>query len=201
MKRRGFVSTLLLATTSGCLSGDSATPTQESPTDTEQSPTTRSTTSTTLTTATTKQTETPTQTRALTPKYILPPSGAGWTLEQTSEEDWRYLGGEDGIRGYYTGPDGVDFQVVVMRTLSSNDPKQIGENWKCVGKWSVVLTLRDFVIAASSGTKQTPRTPDFAPWMDGTPHPNTTTDARELLERSPALTTESIDAGEVSCSS
>lgn len=217
MQRRAFLSgSILSLAVTGCLSdrprretasaaapsetagaaAPSETASAAAPTETAGATTTASAATTTTTPAT--PSDTATQTAELTPETILPPPGDGWTRDRTDGADWRYLGGTDGIRGYYTSPDGVAFQAVVMRARRTS-PAQIARNWHCVGRWSVAVAVREFVVAASSGTKQKRQTPDFAPWMSGTPHPGTDDDARALLVRSPVLSRETVASSAASC--
>ena len=207
MQRRAFLSgSILSLAVPGCLSDRPRRETAgaAAPSETagaaEPSETAGATTAPAATTTTTPATpsDTATQTAELTPETILPPPGDGWTRDRTDGADWRYLGGTDGIRGYYTSPDGVAFQAVVMRARRTS-PAQIARNWHCVGRWSVAVAVREFVVAASSGTKQKRQTPDFAPWMSGTPHPGTDDDARALLVRSPVLSRETVASSAASC--
>jgi hypothetical protein len=207
VNRRTILATLgSLLTSAGCLTERetgtvaSETAVATRTTAASESATPEKTTQTRSVTETAPATTTATATPDRTADDFLPVSGDGWRLDSTEQEDWRYLGGSDGVRGVYTAPDGVVFHVVVMRVSDPNTPEQIARNWKCSGQWSAVVTFREFVLAASSGTKQPPRTPDFAPWMSETPHPETAEEARELLARSPVLTPDAVASSGVVCS-
>lgn len=175
------------------------TPTRE-PTPTPSETTTRTATASPTQTPdeSTGTTSTPTSTPE-PPASYLPNEGDGWERLGTDGADWGYLGGVEGVRARYGGPEGVTFQFVAMRVRDGADPAQIARNWQCTGDVTVVTVHPPYVLAVSSGTKQTPRTPDFAPWMDTTPVPGAAPRARELLARSPRLDDDRVAAGRVDC--
>ncbi|MFC7197434.1 hypothetical protein ACFQL4_26995 [Halosimplex aquaticum] len=58
-----------------------------------------------------------------------------------------------------------------------------------------------FAFAAGTGTEQRNYTPETPPHMDRTAIPGSAERSRELLARSPLLSTERVDGNEVGCGS
>lgn len=130
------------------------------------------------------------------PEAFLPAETDGWTLERTSDYDWWTIGGAEGIRGHYTSPDGVPFQVVIMRTTGYAPWSKV-RHWVCEVGWTVGLPYEEFAIAVSTGTVQQTFTPEKPPTMTQTPVPDTAAAAKTLLANSPKLTQDQIEVQSV----
>lgn len=133
----------------------------------------------------------------LSPRAYLPESTDGWELERTGDFEWSVLGGNDGIRGYYTGPDGGSYEVLVM--FSEYPVDGTAHSWACAG-WQIALALDGVAIAASTGTDQREFTPERPPQMTQTPASGREDDVHELLTLSPQLTAATIADNRVTCS-
>ena len=140
--------------------------------------------------------QTPTATPKLTSGLLLPSPTDAWELKRTEEEDWRYMNGSDGEHGFYTSPEGIPFEVIVVDVMENSEPESIAKAWKCDTGWQVTLAYQGFAIAAGSGTSQERGTPD-APKMTRTPSPDTSDDARQLLSYSPRLNSDVITNREI----
>lgn len=131
------------------------------------------------------------------PRAYLPESTDGWELERTGDFEWSVLGGNDGIRGYYTGPDGGSYEVLVM--FSEYPVDGSARSWACAG-WQIALALDSVAMAASTGTDQRTFTPERPPQMTQTPASEREAEVRELLTLSPKLTAAVIEDNRVECS-
>lgn len=134
------------------------------------------------------------------PRSYLPEPNDEWTRDRIAPLEVAPLGGADGIRGYYTGPDGIQYEVIVF--VSSRDYNYApgtAESFACAG-WQVAFTLdRVVAVAASTGTAQRTFTPEAPPTMDQTPAPERVDEVRTLLALSSRLTADEIQAIEVQC--
>lgn len=130
------------------------------------------------------------------PESYLPESTDDWHRNRTGDFDWESIGGTDGIRGYYTGPDGGSYEVIVM--FSDYSVEGNAESWACAG-WQIVLALDGVVMAASTGTDQRTFTPEDPPTMTQTPDRGRVDKVHELVTLSPKLTTRDIEENLVTC--
>jgi hypothetical protein len=108
----------------------------------------------------------------------------GWTRDRTEEFHAKELGGSEGVRGYYTGPDGTGYQVLVLR--AGDWAAGNARSWRCAG-WQVAFAVDGVALAASTGTAQRTFTPERPPTMAESPVPGTDSRVRELLALSPEL--------------
>jgi hypothetical protein len=151
-------------------------------------------------------TTTPTDTGSASPtpelpdaRGYLPEPNDEWTLDRTATLDVAALGGADGIRGYYTGPAGVEYEVIVfVSNRDYNYAPGTAESFACAG-WQVALVLDRVAVAASTGTDQRTFTPEAPPTMNQTPAPERVEDVRALLALSPRLTIDEIETSEAQC--
>jgi hypothetical protein len=118
------------------------------------------------------------------PRAFLPEPVNGWTRDRTEEFYAKERGGSDGIRGYYTGPDGEAYQVLVLFAGDWADGN--ARSWRCAG-WQVAFAVDGVTFAASTGTAQRTFTPERPPTMTKSPVPGTDARVRELLALSPKL--------------
>lgn len=125
---------------------------------------------------------------------FLPPSTDGWELTETDHHHWGALGGTDGIRGHYRGPDVNEYQLIVM--FRNSNTEGVAEAWSCAG-WQIALAVDGVAIAASTGTDQREFTPEKPPTMTRTPVPETKASVRELLLHSPHLTESALEENTV----
>jgi hypothetical protein len=135
------------------------------------------------------------------PRSYLPEPNDEWTLDRTTPLVAAPLGGADGVRGYYTGPDAVEYEVIVFVSRRDyNYAPGTAESFACVG-WQVALVLDRVAVAASTGTDQSTSTPtpEAPPTMDRSPAPERLDDVRTLLALSPRLTPDEIRASEARC--
>lgn len=153
--------------------------------------------------STTTSPETPTQSPTGTPETsaeeVLPEPDEDWTHVETSSIELVPLIESDNIRGEYRNTEGTRFRVIIAKLPRAGIANRIAERWQCQVEWSVALQYQSFAIAASTGTTQRTFTPEPPPKMSRTPIPNTSDEARQLLERSPILTREIIEANEIQC--
>lgn len=131
------------------------------------------------------------------PKSYLPKSAEGWELKRTNDHDWEPLGGDRGIRGYYTGPQGRSYEVVIM--FSERYVEGSAESWSCAG-WQISLALDGVAVAASTGTNRETFTPEKPPTMTKSPDPDREDRVRELLALSPRLSETDIEERRIECS-
>lgn len=131
---------------------------------------------------------------------VLPEARNGWQLRRSDELPVRHLGGESGITGYYTSPEGIRFRVVVIKMKEDYSTATKAEGWACIG-WDVGVAYRGFAFAAGTGTRQGPETftPETPPHMTRTPVPGTAMQSKELLSYSPLLSRETIEENEHVC--
>lgn len=133
------------------------------------------------------------------PRSYLPEPNDEWTLDRTASLEVAPLGGADGIRGYYTDSDSVEYEVIVfISTQDYNSAPGTAESFACAG-WQVALVLDRVAVAASTGTDQRTFTPEAPPAMDQTPASDRVSDVRTLLSLSPRLTVDEIEASDVQC--
>ena len=154
----------------------------------------------------TTDTTTPTETGSPSPtpelpdaRSYLPEPNDEWTLDGTANLEVAPLGGADGIRGYYTGPAGSEYEVVVfVSSREYNSAPGTAESFACAG-WQVAVVIDRVAIAASTGTDQRTFTPEAPPTMDQTPAPERVGEVRTLLALSPRLTSDEVEASEAQC--
>jgi hypothetical protein len=142
-------------------------------------------------------TENATRTPAPSVREALPESGDGWTLRDTGDVVPVPLTAEDHVRGDYRSPDGTEFRAVVIEFPRPGVAEFNAERLACEAEWSVAVRYRTLAVAASSGTTQEALTPEHPPQMSRTAVPGTDADARRLLRRSPALSRETVEDGEI----
>jgi|GEM_PF-462272 len=187
-RRRSVLTGLAsLAALSGCSFEDgdperSARPRSDEPTASDHSP---------------SRTDTDTGTPELSVRETLPEGGDGWTLLDTGDVVPAPLTAEDHARGEYRSPGGTEFRVVIIELPRPGIAAFNAERLACEAEWSVALQYRTLAIAASTGTTQKSMTPEHPPQMTRTAVPGTTGDARRLLRRSPLLSREIIETGEI----
>lgn len=132
----------------------------------------------------TSSTPPPSQTPASGPEAFLPEPADGWVRDRTEAFSAKERGGSEGVRGYYTGPDGERYQVLVL--VSGDWAERNARAWRCAG-WQVAFAVDGMTIAASTGTAQRTFTPERPPTMTRSPVPGTDARVRELLALSPKL--------------
>ena len=133
------------------------------------------------------------------PRSYLPEPDDEWTREQVRNIEVAPLGGEEGIRGIYTGPDGFEYHVIVFVSIRDrNNAPGTARSFACAG-WQISVSKDRVAVAASTGTDQRTFTPELPPRMDRAPAPERVDEVRALLERSPRLTPEEVDLFEASC--
>ncbi|QLH78532.1 hypothetical protein HZS55_15085 [Halosimplex rubrum] len=142
-------------------------------------------------------TEKATQTPELSVREVLPEEGDDWTLLDTGDVVPAPLTAESHIRGDYRGPNGTDFRVIVIKLPRPGVANFNAERLACEAQWSVALQYRAFAIAASTGTTQKEFTPEHPPQMTQTAIPDTSAEARQLLQQSPVLSQEIIEDNEI----
>lgn len=130
------------------------------------------------------------------PEGYLPEPGDGWEQEKTGDYDWESLGGQDGVRGFYTGPDGENYEAVVM--FSEDFAEGSARSWACAG-WQIALATDGVAVAASTGTEQRTFTPEKPPTMTRTPARGREDRVHEFLTRSPRFTAEEIERQQITC--
>lgn len=141
----------------------------------------------------TRSGSTPSASPAVPPVAYLPKPGNGWTLDRTEEYARKELGVSDGVRGYYRGPDGRSYQVVVL--VSGQYATGTARSLRCAG-WQVAVVLDGVAVGASTGTEQRTFTPERPPTMAASPVPGSDPRVRELVTRSPRISASDIPAGD-----
>lgn len=153
---------------------------------------------------TSSNTPTPTSSSTATPELpdprsYLPEPNDEWTREQVRNIEVAPLGGEEGVRGIYTGPDDVEYHVIVfVSNRNSNYAPGTAQSFACAG-WQISVSKDRVAVAASTGTEQRTFTPEAPPRMNRAPDPERVDEVRALLERSPRLTSEEVELFQVSC--
>ena len=142
-------------------------------------------------------TENPTQTPT-SAADVLPIPSNGWEMKRSNVIGYEMLGGVSGMNAYYSGPDGVEYKVVVLQTRDQYSPEQKAREWDCIG-WDVAVSYREYAFAAGTGTEQQTYTPETPPHMSQTPIPGTKTQSQELLSLSPILTEELVKNNAATC--
>jgi len=134
-----------------------------------------------------------TKTPVLSVYEFLPEPGGGWTRIETGDVINSPLNAEDDLRGDYRSPNGTVFRVIILQLPRPGVARFHAERLACEAGWSVSLQYRAFAIGASTGTVQKTFTPEKPPQMTRTAVPDTSADAKQLLERSAVLTEETIE--------
>jgi hypothetical protein len=105
-----------------------------------------------------------------------------------------------GWRASYTGPDGIEFDAVVLRPTDESGHRQteLARELRCAG-WQVAVAADGRAFAASSGTTHGQLTPETPVVMDRTPVADSADAAAALLALSPALTDRRVAEAQVGC--
>lgn len=131
---------------------------------------------------------------------VLPDPPGDWETDASGEMNVRYIGGESGASAEYTGPDGVQYRVVVVERRDAERAAGKAHGLYCDG-WPVTVAHEAFAFAAGSGTVQPTATytPETPPHMTRSPVPETDDRAVELLTYSPILDEDVLDSRVRAC--
>ena len=128
---------------------------------------------------------------------FLPHETDGWRRVCKEDADLPRLGGEDGVYARYNSPNNNEYDVLVLKIKEQYPVGDKAKTWKCDVEWQVVLTYKDFIIAAGTGTAQKTFTPEEPPQMTRTPIPESTKMVKELLSNSPQFDSQDVNDLEV----
>lgn len=181
---------------------------QESSTTRSPEPTTGTPTGTTeYDTETTVQPTTETETESPTPSATplpfaptdlekhLPEEGDGWEIVDRLATDVIEIGALEAIEVVYER-DEIEYYFYAIVFGSAGEALRTASDWDEIG-WQVVVTKQNMLFAVTTGTLAVTTTPEGPPGVPGTPVPETTDIAIDLLARSPTLSEEYIKSNTV----
>lgn len=202
MNRRSLLSTCAVLAVAGCAgTRESSTPTSTgSPT---VAPTAITPDETDTTTPTQTETNTDTRTASATPlpfaptdlEKHLPTEGDGWQIVDRLATGVTEIGALEAIEVVYER-EGTEYYLYIVVFGSAGEAMRTAADWAEVG-WQVVVTKQNILFAVTTGTLTVTATPEAPPEVPGTPVPETTDIAVDLLARSPTLSEAYIDSNTV----